>query len=65
MEIQERQGLLTVDETIRILRLGRTRVNVMLRSGDLPSIKIGRRRLVRAEDVERFLDAHEYHPGEE
>lgn len=27
MDIQEQEELLTVDETIRVLRLGRTRVN--------------------------------------
>lgn len=64
MNIQEQQELLTVDETIRVLRLGRTRVNEMLRSGELPSIKIGRRRLVRRHNVEQFLDAHEYCPGD-
>ncbi len=56
------QELLTVDETIRVLRLGRTRVNEMLRAGELPSIKIGYRRFVRRKELERFLDAHEYRP---
>ena len=66
MDIQEEhQQLLTVDETIRVLRLGRTRVNEMLRAGELPSIKISRRRLVRRKDLERFLDAHEYRPDGE
>lgn len=65
MDIQEQQELLTVDETIRVLRLGRTRVNEMLRAGKLPSIKIGHRRFVRRIDLERFLYAHEYRPGDE
>jgi excisionase family DNA binding protein len=65
VNIQEQQDLLTVDETIRVLRLGRTRVNEMLRGGELPSIKIGHRRFVRRIDLEHFLDAHEYRPGEE
>jgi len=65
MDDQDRQELLTVDETIRILRCGRTRVGDMLRAGELPSIKIGRRRFIRRNDLERFLDAHEYRPGEE
>jgi excisionase family DNA binding protein len=57
--------LLTVDELIRWLRLGRTRTNELLRSGSIRSYKIGRRRLVRQQDVMRFLAAQEYHPGEE
>ena len=65
MDTQEQQVLLTVDETIRVLRLGRTRVNKILRGGELPSIKIGHRRFVRRIDLERFLDAHEYRPGDE
>ena len=65
MEIHEGHDLLTVDETIRVLRLGRTRVNEILRSGELPSYKLGRRRLVRRQDLERFLKAHEYVPGQE
>ena len=60
----EWQELLTVNETIGVLRLGRTRVNEILRSGELPSYKLGRRRLVRRADLERFLEAHEYRPGE-
>ena len=59
----ERSDLVTVDELIRWLRLGRTRVNEILRSGELPSFKLGRRRLVRVADVERWLDEHRYEPG--
>jgi excisionase family DNA binding protein len=54
----EQPELLTVDETIRTLRLGRTRVNEILRSGDLPSYKLGRRRLVRSRDIEEWLQRH-------
>ena len=61
----ERPELLTVDETARVLRHGKTATNALLWSGELPSIKIGRRRLVRRADLERFLDAHECRPGEE
>ena len=54
----EQPELMTVDETIRVLRLGRTRVNEILRSGDLPSYKLGRRRLVRRHDIEEWLERH-------
>jgi excisionase family DNA binding protein len=57
--------LLTVDELIRWLRLGRTRTNDLLRRGSIRSYKIGRRRLVRRQDVMQFLDEQEYHPGQE
>jgi len=61
----ERQELLTVEEVVRILRCGRTTTNQLLWSGQLPSVKIGRRRLVRQADLERFLEAHQYHPGKQ
>ena len=60
--IIEQSELLTVDETIRLLRLGRTRVNEILRSGDLPSYKLGRRRLVRRQAVEEWLERHKDKP---
>jgi excisionase family DNA binding protein len=60
----EKHDLLTVDETIRVLRLGRTRVHEILRSGEIPSLKLGRRRLVRRKDLEAWLDDHVYMPGE-
>jgi excisionase family DNA binding protein len=58
VETDERQDLMTVDEVIRWLRLGRTRTNELLRSGAIPSYKIGRRRLVRRADVEMWLQEH-------
>ena len=61
----DRPEVLTVDEVIKTLRLGRTRVNELLWSGTLRSIKVGRRRLVRRRDLERFLEEHEYRPGGE
>ncbi len=54
----EGSKLMTVEETIRALRLGRTLVNQILRDGTLPSYKIGRRRLIRRQDLERFIQQH-------
>ncbi|GAA4405475.1 helix-turn-helix domain-containing protein [Tsukamurella soli] len=48
--------LLTVAETAKMLRCGQTLVYAMLKDGRLASVKIGRRRLVRAADVERFIN---------
>jgi excisionase family DNA binding protein len=61
----EQHELLTVDETIRFLRLGRTRVNEILRSGDLVGYKLGRRRLVRRSDISAWLEHHKAVPSEE
>ena len=57
--------LLTVDEVLRWLRLGRTRTNELLRSGEIPSYKVGRRRLVRRGDVEAWLLDQRYEPAKE
>lgn len=59
----EHRDLVTVDELIRWLRLGRTRTHELLRSGAIPSYKLGRRRLIRAEDVERWLEQNRYKSG--
>jgi excisionase family DNA binding protein len=65
VETDEQQDLMSVDETIRWLRLGRTCVNEILRSGDLVSYKLGRRRLIRRQDIEAWLERHKAVPGEE
>lgn len=49
--------LLTVTETAELLRCGQTMVYQLLKDGRLASVKIGRRRLVRAADVHRFIEA--------
>ena len=59
----EQQDLMTVDEVIRFLRLGRTRTNELLRSGEISSYKLGRRRLVHRRDVEAWLEQNKFLPG--
>lgn len=44
--------LLTVDETATLLRCGKTLIYVMLQDGRLSGVRLGRRRLVRAADVQ-------------
>ena len=46
-------------EAARLAGLGRTTVYVALSSGDLASIKIGRRRLIRLAELERWLTSHQ------
>jgi len=55
--------VLTVNEVCEALRLGRTVVNSYLWDGTLPSLKIGRRRLVLRSDLEQFLLEHRDTPG--
>ncbi len=47
--------MLTVEEAAERLRCSKTLVYAMLGDGRLPSVKVGRRRLLRAADVAQFV----------
>jgi excisionase family DNA binding protein len=63
METEIRSDLMTVDELIDWIRLGRTRTHELLRSGEIPSYKVGRRRVIRRREVEAWLEEHRDEPG--
>ena len=48
-------GLLTVEEVVAILKVNRETVYRWLRSGELPSCKIGHCYRVKTKDLEEFL----------
>jgi excisionase family DNA binding protein len=64
-KVPEQEELLTVDEVRVWLRLGRTRVNELIQSGELPSFKVGRRRVLRRGDVLEWLEQCRYQPRQE
>jgi excisionase family DNA binding protein len=47
--------LLTVEETIQRLRIGRTTIHELVQRGELASIKIGRRRLFTETAIAAFI----------
>jgi len=47
--------LLTVEEAATLLRLGRTCTYQLVMGGRIPSLKLGRRRLVVRSDLENFV----------
>jgi excisionase family DNA binding protein len=47
--------LLSVNDSAATLNLGRSTVWEMIKSGELPSIKIRGRRLIRRADIDRLL----------
>jgi excisionase family DNA binding protein len=47
--------LLTVEEAAELLRLGRTRTFELVMRGNIQSVKIGRRRLVLREGLDRYV----------
>ncbi len=54
----------STDELVRWLGLGRTKTYEMLRTGEIPSYKIGRVRRIRRSEVEVWLERNRYRPGE-
>jgi excisionase family DNA binding protein len=62
-KIPQEHDILTVDEVRAWLRFGRTRLNELLQSGELPSFKVGRRRFLQRGDVLDWLERHRHQPG--
>lgn len=46
----------SINETARILSVGRTSVYAMIGDGRLEAFKLGRRTLIRAESIQRLID---------
>ena len=46
----------SIEEVIELTGLGRTTLYQLIGQGELPSCKVGRRRLIRAADLEAFLN---------
>ena len=59
---QERQGLhlLSIPELCQELGMGKSWVYRRLRSGEIPSVKLGRSIKVKREDLEEYLERHRY-----
>lgn len=53
------------DELWEWLGLGRTKIYELLRSGEIPSYKIGRVRRIRRQDIEAWLERNKYRLGHE
>jgi excisionase family DNA binding protein len=60
----EHKEWFTTEGLVRWLGLGRTKTYELLRSGELPSYKIGRVRRIRRRDVEAWLERNRYRPAE-
>lgn len=60
-ETSQRQQPIAVspDEAARLAGIGRTTLYAALSKGDLPSIKIGTRRLIRVEAIRNWLAQNE------
>lgn len=49
--------VVSINDLPRLIGLGKTRINELIKSGELPARKAGRRTLVLRADVEAFLQA--------
>lgn len=47
--------VISVAETMALTRLGETKVYDLINGGQLSSVKVGRRRLIRLESVRRLI----------
>lgn len=52
------QALFTVGQTAKLLGVGRRTVWRLIADGEIATIRIGRRVLVRPEDLDAFIVAH-------
>jgi excisionase family DNA binding protein len=64
---QERQGLglLSISELCQELGMGKSWIYRRLRSGEIPSVKLGRSIKVKRADLEVYLEEHRYQPSDE
>ncbi len=52
------------DEVARLLRCGRTKAYELLRTGEVPSYRVGRSRIVRRSDINLWLSEHQDDVGQ-
>jgi excisionase family DNA binding protein len=57
-------GLLAIPEVCQELGMGTSWVYRRLRSGEIPSVKLGRSIKVKREDLEEYLEQHRYQPSD-
>ncbi len=57
MTTQSIQGALSVEEAANYLSVSRAALYRLMSSGQVPSLHIGKRRVVRREDLDAFLES--------
>ena len=64
---ESRKGLdlLSLAEVCQELGMGKSWVYRRLKSGEIPSVKLGHNIKVKREDLEQYLEAQRYHPKED
>ena len=62
---QSSHELLSIQEVCQELKMGKSWVYRRLKSGEIPSIKLGHNIKVRRKDLEEYLEGNRYHPSDE
>jgi excisionase family DNA binding protein len=64
---EERRGLelLSIPELCQELGMGKSWIYRRIRSGEIPSVKLGRSIKVKRRDLEEYLEKHRYQPSDE
>jgi excisionase family DNA binding protein len=57
--------LLSIPEVCHSLGMGKSWVYRRIKSGEIPSVKLGRSIKVKSEDLEGYLESQRYQPAEE
>ncbi len=57
--------LMSIDEVCGALGMGKSWTYRKLKSGEIPSVKLGRSIKVKREDLEEYLESRRYRPDEE
>jgi excisionase family DNA binding protein len=57
------QEWFSAEELRRWLGLGKTKVQELLQTGEIPSYRIGRVRRIRRADIEHFLEQNRFESG--
>jgi excisionase family DNA binding protein len=57
--------LLSIDEVCQTLGMGKSWTYRRVKSGEIPSVKLGRSIKVKREDLEEYLEGRRYRPTEE
>ena len=65
LEEQSGLGLLSISEVCRELGMGKSWVYQRIRSGEIPSIKMGHNIKVKREALEGYLEHHPYRPSKD
>src|SRR3954452_25411428 len=64
-QVQRGLDLLSIPEVCQDLGMGKSWVYQRIRSGEIPSVKLGHKIKVRRKALEEYLESHSYRPSKD